>query len=80
MVTYQEKKEMKKNMGVYDRLLRAVVAVLLAGLYFSEAISGTTAIILGLIAVIFLFTGSIGFCPLYWPFGFSTRKAESPTA
>ena len=65
---------MKKNMGTIDRIIRVSLAVLVAILYFTEVISGTWAIILGILAVVFLATSFIGFCPLYLPFGISTRK------
>ncbi|MBI2619204.1 MAG: DUF2892 domain-containing protein [Ignavibacteriales bacterium] len=67
---------MKHNMGSADRILRSAIALTIGGLYFADSISGTTAIILGLLAVIFLFTGSVGFCPLYAPFKFSTKKVQ----
>ncbi len=67
---------MTANMGNTDRIIRTVSALLIGGLYFAEIISGTTAILLGVLAVILLFTGSIGFCPLYMPFRFSTKKIQ----
>lgn len=67
---------MKQNMGTIDRLLRISVAVIIAGLYFTGQISGIVAMILGIIAVAFLLTGLIGWCPAYLPFGLSTRKGE----
>lgn len=69
---------MKKNMGSADRIIRAVAAIVIAALYFGNSLSGTAATVLGLLAVIFLVTGALGFCPLYLPFKFSTRKAGSP--
>lgn len=65
---------MKKNMGLIDRVTRILLAVVIAILYFTHQISGTTAIILGVIAVIFVATSFISFCPLYLPFGISTTK------
>ena len=65
---------MKKNMGTLDRIIRVSLVVLIAILYFTDVISGTWAIILGVVAVVFLVTSLIGFCPLYLPFGISTRK------
>jgi len=65
---------MKKNMGTIDRIIRVSLAVLVAILYYTDVISGTWAIILGILAVVFLATSLIGFCPLYLPFGISTRK------
>ncbi len=67
---------MKQNMGTTDRIVRSLTALAIGALYFADAISGTTAVILGLLAVIFLFTGSLGFCPLYAPFKFSTKKVK----
>ena len=63
---------MKKNMGMADRVVRTLVAVAVAVLYFTGTISGTLGIVLMVLAVIFLLTSLISFCPLYAPFGLST--------
>lgn len=65
---------MKKNMGTVDRVIRVLLAAVVAVLYFSGQISGTAAIVLGIFAVIFIITSAIGFCPLYVPFKFSTIR------
>mgnify|MGYP001363876238 CR=1 FL=1 len=65
---------MPKNMGTVDRIIRAVFAVAVAVLYFTGVISGTWAIILGVLALVFLATSIVGTCPLYMPFKFSTNK------
>lgn len=65
---------MKKNMGNLDRLLRTIVAIVIGVLYFTGQITGTAAIILGVLAVVFLLTSLIGSCPLYLPVGLSTKK------
>ena len=65
---------MKKNMGTADKVLRILVAIIIAGLYFTNIISGTIAIILLVIAGVFILTSSMSFCPLYLPFEISTRK------
>jgi len=67
---------MKKNMGTVDKVIRVLVAVVVLILYFTHVISGTLAIILILLAVVFVATSLLGFCPLYLPFGLSTRKKE----
>ena len=67
-------KEMKKNMGAIDRIIRIILAVVVLVLYLTDQLSGLALIILGIIAVIFLLTSLIGFCPLYVPFKISTRK------
>lgn len=65
---------MKKNMGTIDRVLRVTVAVIIGILYLTGQISGLAAIVLGVIAVIFVATSLVSTCPLYVPLGISTRK------
>ena len=65
---------MKKNMGNVDRVIRILVAVVVLILYFTHVITGTLAVILLILAGIFVVTSFIGFCPLYLPFGFNTGK------
>jgi len=66
--------KLNQNMGTLDRIIRLVIASLIAVLYFTGNLSGLAAIILGILAVIFVATSLISFCPLYLPFGLSTRK------
>lgn len=63
---------MEKNMGTTDRLLRIVFAIVVAILYFTNTINGTLATVFGILAIIFVFTSFISFCPLYVPFGINT--------
>lgn len=65
---------MVKNMGLVDRLLRIVVAAVIAYLYITGAIAGWLAVVLGIIAVVFLVTSAMGFCPAYLPFKITTCK------
>ncbi|MEX1013909.1 MAG: DUF2892 domain-containing protein [Candidatus Paceibacterota bacterium] len=65
---------MKKNMGTLDKLIRVFIAIIVAILYFTGQISGLAAIILGVLALVFILTSLIGTCPLYLPFGLSTKK------
>ena len=65
---------MKKNMGLVDRSIRTVLAVVIAILYFTNQITGIAAIVLGVFAVVFLLTSFMSFCPLYAPFKLSTIK------
>ena len=67
---------MKKNMGNADRLVRILAALLIAVLYFTHVVSGTLAIILAAVAIIFILTSFISFCPLYYPFGINTCKKK----
>lgn len=67
---------MKKNMGSTDKLIRSVAAVIMAILYFTGVVPGTIGLILLVLAVVFVFTSAISFCPLYIPLGLSTCKKE----
>jgi hypothetical protein len=67
---------MKKNMGVTDRVIRILVAVVIAALYFTGVISGTLGIVLMIVAIVLLFTSFIKVCPAYMPFGISTCKKK----
>lgn len=67
---------MKKNMGSADRGIRVILAALVAVLYFTNVISGTTAIILAVLAIVFVATSITSFCPLYLPFGLSTLRKK----
>jgi len=71
---------MTKNMGTVDRVIRTLIAVAVIALYFAGKISGTLAIVLGIVAIAFLLTSLIGWCPSYVPFGLSTRKPPAGPA
>jgi amino acid transporter len=61
----REEAVMNKNMSTLDRIVRFVVVAIIAALYFAGQITGTAAIILGIVAVAFLLTSLIGWCPAY---------------
>lgn len=65
---------MKLNMGSPDRIVRILIAIIIAVLLFTNVVQGALAVILGIIAIIFVVTSVIGFCPLYVLFGLSTKK------
>ena len=67
---------MKKNMGSVDKVIRILVAIAIAALYYTNVISGTVAIVLLILAGIFILTSFISFCPLYLPFGISTKGKD----
>lgn len=67
---------MKKNMGTIDKVIRVLIAVVIAILFFTKVITGAVGIILLALAIIFVLTSVISFCPLYKPFGINTGKEE----
>jgi hypothetical protein len=71
---------MKKNMGTRDRVMRILAALGIVVLYATGNVSGLLAIVLGVVAVVFLTTGLVGSCPAYVPFGISTRHEPAKPA
>ncbi|MFO0359876.1 MAG: DUF2892 domain-containing protein [Flavobacteriales bacterium] len=67
---------MKKNMGNADKMIRIIIAAIVAILFFTNVISGTLGIVLMALAGIFVLTSLVSFCPLYAPFGITTCKRK----
>ncbi len=65
---------MKGNMGIFDRIIRVALVVVVAVLFFTGQLTFVASIILGVLAVIFLLTSIVGVCPLYLLFGISSKK------
>lgn len=67
---------MKKNVGIIDRILRGLVAVAILLLYLTHQISGGTATVLGIIALVMFLTSTLGFCPCYVRLNVNTSKKK----
>lgn len=68
---------MKKNVGIIDRLIRILIAVIIGVLFFTNVITGVWGIVLLVLAAILTITATFSFCPLYFAIGLSshgTRK------
>lgn len=63
---------MKSNIGKTDKIVRIVIATIIAILYFTGNISGVLATVLLVLAGVFVLTSFMSFCPLYKPFGINT--------
>jgi hypothetical protein len=70
---------MKRNMGTVDRIVRLMIAALVAYLYFNKIITGTAGIVLLVLAGIFILTSLVSFCPLYTLIGLNTCSAKKPS-
>jgi uncharacterized membrane protein len=64
------------NMGSADKMIRIIIAAIITGLFIGNIISGTLGYLLLALAGIFVLTSFVSFCPLYLPFGISTRKKD----
>ncbi|MFW6227302.1 MAG: YgaP family membrane protein [Bacteroidota bacterium] len=68
---------MKANMGVTDKTIRVLIAITVGILIYTNVISGTWAIVAGILSIIFVLTSMIGFCPLYAILGVKTCKSRN---
>lgn len=68
---------MKLNVGVVDKVARIVLGIGLLGLVF--VLQGNLRW-LGLVGIVPLATGLIGYCPLYSVFGWSTCTTKTSHA
>ncbi|HTX89011.1 MAG TPA: DUF2892 domain-containing protein [Bacteroidales bacterium] len=68
---------MKKNMGLADKIIRLLVAVVFIALYFTKVITGAWGIVMLVIAGIFIVTSLVSICPLYSIFNMSTLKKKA---
>ena len=67
---------MRKNMGNADRIIRLLLAIVVAVLYFTNIITGTFGIVLLVIAGVFVLTSLVSFCPLYTLIGLNTCSTK----
>jgi hypothetical protein len=67
---------MKANMGSTDRIIRIVLAIIMAVLYFTGTVSSTLGIVLVVASAIFALTSLISFCPLYTILGINTCSTK----
>jgi uncharacterized membrane protein len=63
---------MKPNMGGIDRIVRIVIAAVVAVLYFNGTLTGTVGIVALVLAAVFVLTSLVSFCPLYTLVGLNT--------
>lgn len=63
---------MKPNMGGVDRIIRIVIAAVVAVLYFTGTLTGTVGIVALVLAAVFVLTSLVSFCPLYTLVGLNT--------
>lgn len=68
---------MSRNESNTDRIIRVILAAVLAYLYFGGIVTGTFGIILLVVGAVLLLTAIVGFCPLYALFKLSTYRATS---
>ena len=65
---------MIKNMSRTDGIIRIIVALVIVALWYTGMVGGTLLTILSAVAVIFIITGFLNFCPLYAALKIRTRR------
>jgi hypothetical protein len=70
---------MKRNMGNGDRIIRLLLAFVLAILWFQNVVGGPLGVILVLFSGIFFLTSIVGVCPFYTLFGITTYPRKNPS-
>lgn len=66
------------NEAGWDRIARVVLGVVLLVVGFG-VVGGTGGTILGVVGLIPLLTGLVGYCPLYSVFHLRTNRQDEPT-
>ncbi|HAK76445.1 MAG TPA: DUF2892 domain-containing protein [Runella sp.] len=67
---------MKPNMGGADRIIRLVVAAIVAVLYFTGTLTGIIGIVALVVAAVFVLTSLVSFCPLYTLIGLNSCSVK----
>jgi hypothetical protein len=61
-------------MGSFDRVFRTLAAIAAGVLILANVVTGITAIVLGVLAVVLVLTSAVSYCPLYASLKISTHK------
>lgn len=64
-------------MGSTDQIIRVLIAVVVAALFFTNVISGVLGIVLLAVAGIFVLTSVVSFCPIYAVLGVSSCPVDT---
>ena len=68
-----------KNEGLVDRIIRVALGVALLVVGFG-VIGGTAGTVAGVVGLVPLLTGLVGWCPIYSLLGLRTNKASGEPA
>ena len=71
---------MRRNMGTIDRAIRITLAIGGIGLIAANMVTGVAAVVVGVVAAVFILTSTVSFCPLYALIGLKTCKECEPKA
>lgn len=63
-------------MGGTDRIIRFILAAVFVALGYFKVVEGTVAMVLNVLAAVFVLTSVVKFCPLYTIFGLNSCKID----
>ena len=67
---------MKKNVGSIDKVVRLLLAAILIVLFITNVVTGVLGYIFLALALVFVLTSLINFCPIWAIFGVNTCPAK----
>lgn len=65
------------NQASWDRIGRVILGAVLLYLGFGGVVTGGWGVVLGIVGLIPLITGLVGWCPIYAIAKFRTRKTQT---
>ncbi len=65
---------MKVNESSTERVIRVIIGALLVAAWLFGWLSGTWAVVLGIVGIVLIVTGAVGFCAVYALLGVSTAR------
>lgn len=68
---------MKKNIGNLDRIVRIIIGIVGAVLYFGGFLTGTPGLVLFLVGAVLFATALVRTCPIYLATGLSSLTSKS---
>ena len=69
---------MNRNIGPEDRVVRIVIGIALAIVLYMSVLTGTAAVVAGIIGAYALLSGLAARCLIYKPLGIDTSIQEQP--
>jgi hypothetical protein len=69
---------LEENESFWDRMIRAVVGLILFYLGIAGVVQGVVGIVLLILGAILLVTAALGFCPIYQLLHIRTNHKETP--
>ncbi len=65
-----------QNMGMVDRMVRVCIGIALV-VFGAFIVTGAIGIFLVVLSIPVFLAAIVGFCPVYVPFGISTKRRET---